>query len=183
MPKVIIVTGVSRGIGRAIVNVLADSGRDVKIVGIARSDGPLKTLKHELGDKFDFLCADVTDEQRIEQFIKEVADKYGGIDAIVANAGCLEPVQDVNHISVREWKKLFDINYFSIVSLVSFAMPFLKISTSGDIIFVSSGASQKAYVCELIKILFGLLAAFTNELGSTDGVLTVHQRQLLITLQ
>lgn len=146
MSKVFIVTGVSRGIGSSIVDQLCGFDSTKVVVGIARSNDKLKDLKAQYGDKFDYVCGDVTNESDINQLVKHVESKYQRLDGVIANAGVLEPVQDVNHLNVADWKKLFEVNFFSVVALVSETLPLLK-NSKGNLVFVSSGASTKPYVC------------------------------------
>ncbi|SCV02377.1 LANO_0F17414g1_1 [Lachancea nothofagi CBS 11611] len=142
MGKTVLVTGASKGIGKAIVEYLCDSGADIKVLGIARSLQDLQDLKSKFGSKFSFLCADITDEVAVGEFL---ASQLDGIDAVIANAGVLSPVQGVAHADTAQWKSLFDINFFSVVSLVARVLPQLKESKQGDVILVSSGASTKPY--------------------------------------
>lgn len=148
MSKVVLVTGASKGIGRAIVDVLCSSGDDIKVLGIARSVDDLEALKTKHQGKFDYLCADITDTAAIVGYVKKINKDYGSLDAVIANAGVLAPVQSVARADVMQWKQLFDVNFFSIVSLVSELLPSLKKSSQGDVILVSSGASVKPYVCD-----------------------------------
>ncbi|CUS24915.1 LAQU0S21e01310g1_1 [Lachancea quebecensis] len=145
MSKVILVTGASKGIGRAIVDVLCNSEQDVKVLGIARSVDDLEALKTKYQEKFDYLCADITDTVAISNYVKKIHKEYGSVDAVIANAGVLAPVQSVARADIMQWKQLFDVNFFSIVSLVSELLPSLKKSNQGDVILVSSGASAKPY--------------------------------------
>ncbi|SCU88547.1 LAME_0E00298g1_1 [Lachancea meyersii CBS 8951] len=142
MSKTVLVTGVSKGIGRAIVEQLLNSDEKVKVIGIARSLNDLKEMQIKLGPRFEYLCADVTDEQAVSDFL---TSKASVVDAIIANAGTLSPVQSVNEADISQWKRLFDINFFSVVSLVTRLLPQLRKSSQGDVILVSSGASVKPY--------------------------------------
>ncbi|SCU81130.1 LADA_0B11364g1_1 [Lachancea dasiensis] len=143
MVKTILVTGASKGIGKAIVEKIFEKGGDnVKVLGIARTLVDLKTLKEQFGSRFDYLCADITDVEAIGQFIDS---QETGIDALIANAGVLSPVKEVGCANTEEWKRLFDVNFFSVVSLVTRTLPQLKNSSQGDVILVSSGASVKPY--------------------------------------
>lgn len=144
MTKVIIVTGVSRGIGKAIVKELMKTENDAVVYGIARSEEQLKELKSAYPDKFYYVAGDITNAGKLEELVSAAISRHGRINSVIANAGVLEPVQDVNHLKVDAWKKLFDINFFSIVSLTSIVMPYLS-EASGDLILVSSGASCKPY--------------------------------------
>lgn len=89
---------------------------------------------------------DLSDLSVGKQVVDTCVAKFGRIDSIIANAGVLEPVQKVGLAEIAEWKRLFDINFFSVVALVSQALPFLK-ESKGQVVLVSSGASTKGYVC------------------------------------
>ncbi|AMD20934.1 HDR192Cp [Eremothecium sinecaudum] len=143
MVKVILVTGVSRGIGLAIVHNLC-SRAGVIVVGAARTEPPLLELKKAYGDKFDYVVGDISNGAVPEELVKTAVSKHGAIDGIIMNAGILEPVQDVNHLDAEGWRRLFDINFFSNVALVGHAMPYLK-KAAANLVFVSSGASVKNY--------------------------------------
>lgn len=144
MSKVVLVTGVSRGIGRAIVDELLKPGNDAVVYGIARSEEPLKELKATYPDTFSYVTGDINDPSSLEKLVHDAVKVHGKIDSVIANAGVLDPVQDVNHLDANAWKKLFNVNFFSIVSLASIAMPHLS-KAHGSLILVSSGASVKSY--------------------------------------
>lgn len=144
MTKSVIVTGVSRGIGKSLVEQVLKAEENVIVTGIARSESALKGLKDEFGDKFSYVVGDVTDKNAINSLIQEALNKAGRIDSVVANAGVLEPVQNVQKADVDGWRKLFDINFFSVLTLSTLVIPHL-IKTQGGLIFVSSGASTKPY--------------------------------------
>ncbi|CCF57369.1 hypothetical protein KAFR_0C03780 [Kazachstania africana CBS 2517] len=139
--KVIIVTGVSRGIGRSIVEKLMDLDNESVAYGIARSENGLLELKAQYSDRFDYVVGDITDSSKLSLLIDKAIKAHGKIDSVVANAGVIEPVQNVADADVDAWKRLFDINFFSIVSLVKLTIEHLK-KTNGNIIFVSSDASD-----------------------------------------
>ncbi|CAR27523.1 ZYRO0D00506p [Zygosaccharomyces rouxii] len=144
MVKSVIVTGVSRGIGKSLVEEILDDRESAIVTGIARSESSLKSLKEQFGDKFFYVVGDVTDKNAASALVQEALNKTGKIDSVVANAGVLEPVQNVQRADVDDWKKLFDVNFFSVVTLATLAMPHL-IKSQGNLVFVSSGASTKCY--------------------------------------
>ncbi|CAI4065653.1 hypothetical protein SUVZ_09G1920 [Saccharomyces uvarum] len=141
MGKVILVTGVSRGIGKSIVDILFSLDKDTVVYGVARSEAPLKKLKETYGDRFFYVVGDITNDSVLNQLVSDAVKGHGKVDSLVANAGVLEPVQNVNDVDVNAWKKLYDVNFFSIVSLVCIALPELK-KTNGNVVFVSSDASD-----------------------------------------
>lgn len=114
------------------------------LVTISRSKGSLDELASQFGGRLHIVTGSVTDPKVVEQAISAATSKYGALHSVVANAGVLEPVSTVETANVDEWKKLFDINFFSLVELVKVAIPFLRL-TNGNIVAVLSGASIKSY--------------------------------------
>lgn len=139
--RVILVTGVSRGIGKSIVDTLFSLDKNVIVYGIARSEAPLKALKDTYGDRFFYTVGDITNDDTLKKYVNSAIEGHGKINSLIANAGVLEPVQNINNIDVNAWKQLYNINFFSIVSLVDIALPHLK-KTHGSALFVSSDASD-----------------------------------------
>ena len=146
MGKVILVTGASRGIGKSIVEVILNTSDDAVVYGVARSEAPLKEIKQKYGDRFFYIVGDITDDVVLKKLVDQAVKGHGKIDSVVANAGVLEPVQHVNDIVVDQWKKLYDVNFFSIVSLVSITLPEVK-QSHGNFVFVSSDASDTYFNC------------------------------------
>ncbi|CDK27534.1 unnamed protein product [Kuraishia capsulata CBS 1993] len=141
----IIVTGASRGIGKALAEIILSKSNDTKLVVTARSLEPLKALVTKYGvDRVAFVEGDISSEEVSKKLVSTAVTKFGGISGIVLNAGVLEPVTQLDELDVNAWKKLFDINFFSAVQLVHDAIPELR-RTSGQVIFVSSGASTSGY--------------------------------------
>ncbi|KAI5966549.1 uncharacterized protein KGF55_000858 [Candida pseudojiufengensis] len=141
---VTLVTGASKGIGKAIVDILLQH-QNSKVVAIARSKELLETLQSKYGsENFQFIAGDVTDSNISQSAIDLATTKFGQLNSIIANAGIIEPVGPIQDISIEEWKKLYDLNFFSIVQLIQQSLSELK-RTGGNIIAVSSGAANSAY--------------------------------------
>lgn len=113
------------------------------MVAIARSKGSLEALKKKYQDRVKIVTGDVSDESVSEQAIAKALE-FGAIDSVVANAGVLDPVDPITKADVAKWKTLFDINFFSVVTLVSKALPHLK-KSNGRFVAVLSGALTKSY--------------------------------------
>ncbi|KAL1580686.1 short chain dehydrogenase [Candida albicans] len=144
MSHVSIITGASRGIGKAIAEVLLKDP-NTKVVVVARTEAPLEALANKYGsDRVDFVVGDITDSSTSEKAVKSAISKFGQLNSIIANAGVLEPVGPIESTSVDDWKRLYDINLFAVVELIKHSLPHLK-KTNGKVIAVSSGAATKAY--------------------------------------
>ncbi|KAF5100726.1 hypothetical protein D0Z03_000768 [Geotrichum reessii] len=141
---VIIVTGASRGIGHAIVTQIFKNEPTAKVVGVSRSEEPLKQLASEYPGNFVYVAGDLIDDNTSKEVIKKAIDTFGHIHSVVLNAGVLDPVASIADANIDEWKRLYEINVFSPLSLASKAIPYLRF-TSGRVIFVSSGASISSY--------------------------------------
>ncbi|CDR41571.1 CYFA0S07e03686g1_1 [Cyberlindnera fabianii] len=142
--NVTIVTGASRGIGACITDILLKDPKS-HVVAVARSEEPLRCLRIKYGEeRVVTVQGDLAEEETVKQIISTCIERFGRIDNIIANAGVLEPVEQISLANIPAWKKLFDINFFSIVSLVAQALPYVK-QSKGNVILVSSGASTKAY--------------------------------------
>ncbi|KAI8601186.1 hypothetical protein EDD21DRAFT_375150 [Dissophora ornata] len=146
----IIVTGASRGIGRSIV-LLAIQNLGANVIGIARSQEALQQLSHQiendlqLKDRFKFVVGDVTDESTSKDAVALASQSWNGrIDGLALNAGMVEPLGSIATTTVQDWKHAFDVNFFSIMTLVQHALPALR-ESKGRVIFVSSGAAVNSY--------------------------------------
>lgn len=140
--KVIVVTGASEGIGRALAGCLAIQGS--KLVLAARNEERLATLVHdctELGAEALAVPTDVTNETACKNLIESAVAKFGRIDVLVNNAGgtMWSTFEEVEDLSVFE--HLMRLNYLSAVYCTHYALPELK-KTKGQIIGVSSIAGM-----------------------------------------
>lgn len=88
---------------------------------------------------------DVTKAETSQNAVKLAVSSFGQLDAVIANAGVLDPVGPISDAVVGNWKNLYDVNFFSVVDLVVAALPELRRAGSGRVIAVLSGASTKSY--------------------------------------
>lgn len=144
---VVIVTGASRGIGRAIVEILlAQTG--TRVAAVARNCAPLAPLVQQHPSSLLTIEGDLAEDGRSgtvsQRVVEQVTAEYGSIDAIVFNAGVLDPVGPVAQADVEAWRLHFDVNLFSVARLLAAAMPSLR-ALHGRVVMVLSGASVKPY--------------------------------------
>ena len=136
--KVAVVTGSSRGIGRAIAHKLAEEGCHVSLC--ARTIGPLEACEAEIREKGVKVLAtplDLTSPEGGQRLVKATLEEFGYIDILVNNAGGSKwtPFADVQD---SEWDGIFDLNLYSAVRTTRAALPAMKERGSGSIINISS---------------------------------------------
>lgn len=142
--KVAVVTGGSRGIGRAVVELLASHGAQVVINYVndaLAASGLVDSVKEKGGAAISFK-ADVSSLAEAQQLIQATIEHFRRIDILVCNAGIWEGAP-VEKLSEQLWDKTFGINLKGTWSVCRAAVPFMKEQRSGRIVVVSSTAGQR----------------------------------------
>ncbi|MDB3931520.1 3-oxoacyl-[acyl-carrier-protein] reductase [Candidatus Pelagibacter sp.] len=132
--KNIIVTGASGGIGNSIVEKLNDYGANVLASGTRLEK--LEELKSKF-NKIKILKFDISQSDKIEEFIDNAANELGGLDCIVNNAGITQDNLAIR-MSIDEWKKVIDINLTSTFLMSKFAIKKMLKNKKGKIINITS---------------------------------------------
>jgi len=173
--KSALVTGASRGIGRAIAIDLARNGADVALVGRDRGaldETAAAVLAARDGAKAHVILADVADEAAVQAAVAETIAQFGKLDIAVANAG-----QSTDGLMLRfksaDLDRLLDVNLKSAFYLsAAVTKPMVK-ARAGAIVFISSivgvtgNAGQSAYAATKAGLL-GLTRSLAKELGSRN---------------
>jgi len=137
-----LVTGASRGIGRAVAVALATRGAAVGIV--ARSRDELDALARELGPRAVPLPADVGDREQLRDAVARFIERAGGLELVIANAGIAHYgpflAQDVELV-----ERMTRVNWLGTVYTVDAALDHLVDRANGHIVIVSSGAGLRAF--------------------------------------
>jgi 3-oxoacyl-[acyl-carrier protein] reductase len=136
-----LVTGGTRGIGRAIVEQLAEEGCNVALC--ARSAGPVAETVAALekqGVKAYGDAVDVSDLDWLKRWVDKSAETLGGIDIFVANVSALAQGMDV-----ESWRRGFEIDVMATVFGCEAALPYLEKSDAGSIVAVGSTAMAEIY--------------------------------------
>ncbi|KAH9895499.1 NAD(P)-binding protein [Xylariomycetidae sp. FL2044] len=141
-PKVFIVTGASKGLGLAVAQSLV--GASHKVFLVARSENEMQALKDQHPSSVDYMAADLGDLKVAPKITESTVKAFGKIDGIILNHGVLTPLSRIADSDAEEWRRAYDINFFSAVALLKEAVPELR-KSSGRVIFVSSGAAFGAY--------------------------------------
>lgn len=137
--KVCIVTGGSNGIGKATCQRLAEEGAKVAITDVADEDGQsLRDQITQSGGTAEYWHLDVTDESAVKKVFDEVADKLGGVDVVVNNAGIAGADKPTDEISSQEWQKVMDVNVNGVFYCTKAAIPHMRSNGGGSIVNLSS---------------------------------------------
>jgi 3-oxoacyl-[acyl-carrier protein] reductase len=132
--KNIIVTGASGGIGNSIVEKLNECGVNVLASGTRLEK--LEELKNKF-NKIKILKFDISQSDKIEEFIDNAANELGGLDCIVNNAGITQDNLAIR-MNIDEWKKVIDINLTSTFLMNKFAIKKMLKNKKGKIINITS---------------------------------------------
>lgn len=144
---VAIITGASRGLGRALAGALAARGWD--LVLDARGGGPLKEAAEAVaahGTRVEALPGDVTDAGHRAALVA-AARRLGGVDLLIGNASALgaEPLVRLAELPLEGLRRALEVNVVAALGLVREALPLLRESAVGAVIAVSSDAAAEAY--------------------------------------
>ncbi|MCS7242283.1 MAG: SDR family oxidoreductase [Candidatus Caldatribacterium sp.] len=144
--KVALVTGASRGIGRAIARTLAEKGLSLALC--ARSKDKLEALKDELrpfGVEV-FICpGDLADPSFPPSFVRETGEYFGRIDVVINNAG-IALSKPLEVTTLEEWELQMAVNVRAPFLICREALPYLRRSPLATIINISSVVGTKGYV-------------------------------------
>ena len=142
--KVTLITGASRGIGRATAELFAKAGSDVVIhyrTDRKAADEVARTVEAD-GVRCMTVGADVADKSRVDDMMNRIIDHFGRIDIVVNNAGVWihNPIDELTEERLRE---TVDINLMGTFYVIMAAVPHMKKQQSGNIINISSTAGQR----------------------------------------
>jgi 3-oxoacyl-[acyl-carrier protein] reductase len=168
--KTALVTGGSRGIGKACVQFLSKAGADVAFTYNNNEDSA-KKLSDELNNGSVVRSYEVnfTKVDEIEEVVNSVKNDFGKIDILVNNAGIWEK-SEVEKLSIDDWKRTIDINLTATYLFAKYVVPIMKKNKFGRIINISSTAGQRgeAFYSHYAASKGGMIA-FTKSLAVELG--------------
>jgi NAD(P)-dependent dehydrogenase (short-subunit alcohol dehydrogenase family) len=143
--RIALVTGASRGIGRAVAKRYAQEGAD--LILSARTVGALEELDDEIraisGKTSLLVPMDLRNFDTIDQLGAGLYERYGRLDVLVGNAGVLGQMSPLGHIEPKAWQEVIDVNLTANWRLIRSLDPLLRQSAAGRAIFVSSGVARE----------------------------------------
>ncbi|HEU0059066.1 MAG TPA: SDR family NAD(P)-dependent oxidoreductase [Hyphomicrobiaceae bacterium] len=140
--RLALITGATRGIGRAVALAYAREGAHLILVG--RTAGALEEVDDEVrefGRPATLLTLNLTDLERIDALGPTIFQRWGKLDIFVGNAGVLGPLSPLGHVTAEAWKDVIDLNLNTNWRLIRTLDPLLRRSEAGRAIFVTSGAA------------------------------------------
>jgi NAD(P)-dependent dehydrogenase (short-subunit alcohol dehydrogenase family) len=138
--KVVLITGASQGLGKALALAFAREGASVVVN--SRSEGPLRSVVEEIegsGAEALAVAADVSESADVERLVDAAVERFGKIDVLVNNAGLLGPRVAIEEYPEDEWRNVLDANLTGLFLVSKAAIPHLR--EGGSIINIVSGVS------------------------------------------
>lgn len=168
MSKTVLITGASRGIGRAIATRFAKEGYSL-VINCCNSPAALAEVKKELETTYHVpvlaSVGNVGDFQYVEKFFEEIKEHFHGIDVLVNNAG-ISHIGLLHDMSLEEWQNLININLSSAFYTSKLAIPYMLSQKHGKIINISSVWGNVGASCEVAySASKGGLNTFTKALA------------------
>jgi NAD(P)-dependent dehydrogenase (short-subunit alcohol dehydrogenase family) len=143
--RLALITGASRGLGRAIALKFAQEGADLILV--ARTVGALEELDDQvrgLGRQATLVPLDVTDFDALDRMGQALYERFGRLDVLVGNAAMLGILSPLAHVDAKIWKSTLDLNLTANWRLLRAMDPLLQASDAGRAIFVTSGITKRS---------------------------------------
>jgi len=164
--KVVLITGASGGIGKAIAKKFAEAQAKVALNDIAPTEEALKSFSQEIGGKY--FLADVSKFEEVEKMVENLQKEFGRLDVLVNNAGITQD-RTLAKMTKEEWQKVIDIDLTGVFNCTKVALP-LIIANQGKIISISSLVGQRGnfgqtnYAAAKAGII-GFTKALSKEVG------------------
>ena len=175
-----LVTGVSRGIGRALVPVLLEAG--ARVAGCARSQEGLDRLAASLSYPADALmlaCCDVGDPGAVAAWVESVEAAWGGVDVLVNNAAILPKPAAVEELDPAIWTETMQVNVVGTAAACKAVLPGMRVRGHGVIVNVSStwgrsAAGRVAPYCASKFAVEGLTQSLAQEVPAGVAVVSLN---------
>lgn len=143
MSRVALVTGASRGLGKAAALALAREG--VEIIATARTVGGLEELDDDIsavGGKATLVPMDLADRPAMSKLATAIHERWGKLDIMIANAGLLGVLTPTAHLDEDVWDSVVDINLSASWRMIRVFDPLLRLSDAGRAVLMTSSAAQ-----------------------------------------
>ncbi|AXK42748.1 SDR family oxidoreductase [Erythrobacter aureus] len=139
MTKTLLITGASTGIGAATARAAANAGWNVAL--LARSQDALERLAEEIGDTALALPCDITDREQLDKAVERAVNRFGGLDAVYANAGMGVSKPGIEKGAPEEWHAMIHLNVLAVLTTAHATLPHLR-KTKGHFVVTGSKAGR-----------------------------------------
>ncbi len=180
--KIVLVTGASRGIGRAVARLFADLGARVAVHYHGNRAAAEQTLASLSGAGHRLYQADIADPAAVQSLIDAVAAEMGGIDVLVNNAGIYteHPVREVDYAEWQsQWNAIINTNLIGAANAIFCAVPHMVTRGGGHVVNVSS---RGAFRGEPLAPAYGASKAGMNAMGQSLAVALAPQHISVVTV-
>jgi NAD(P)-dependent dehydrogenase (short-subunit alcohol dehydrogenase family) len=144
MFKTWLITGTSRGLGRALANAVLAAGD--RLVATARKPEDLRDLVDEYGDRVRAVALDVTDPAAARAAVAAATSSFGRLDVVVNNAGYAN-INSIEDAAEDDFRTQIETDFFGVVNVTRAALPVLRAQRDGHIIQISSLGGRGAVPC------------------------------------
>ncbi|MEG4117691.1 SDR family oxidoreductase [Microcoleus sp. N9_B4] len=167
MTKLIVITGVSRGLGLAMTEKFIELGHTV--VGCARSSEAVEKLQEKYSAPHHFTCLDVANDDRVKAWVTEILAKNEPPDLLINNAGVTNHLAPLWNVSNEEFSQVIDVNIKGTANVIRHFVPAMIARKSGIIVNFSSGwgrstSPEVAPYCASKWAIEGLTRSLAQEL-------------------
>jgi NAD(P)-dependent dehydrogenase (short-subunit alcohol dehydrogenase family) len=141
--RVALITGASRGIGKAVA--LRFAAERAHLVLVARSKGALEEVDDavgSLGGQASLVPGDLADDGLIERIGAAVHERWGRLDILIGNAGALGTFSPLGHLTPETWRRVLDVNLNANWRLIRVFDPLLRAAAAGRAVFVTSSLAR-----------------------------------------
>lgn len=140
--KTILITGASRGIGEAAARHLGGLGANVALV--ARSVDAVERIAREIGSNARAVPCDVADWAQTAAAVEQTVLAFGAVDALVNNAGVIDPIARIEDVDPAAWGAVIDVNVKGAFHMLRAVAPGMVRQGAGVVLNLSSGAATSA---------------------------------------
>ncbi len=142
--KVAVITGASRGIGRAIADRFAREGAHVVLADIDESTviEAAAAIEQAYGHPTLAVKVDVASPEQNQALLEQAIQRFGQVDVLVCNAGIVRPGCPIEDVAPEQWRQVIDVNLMGCVYATQFFVPAAKVRRQGRIIYMASVAGE-----------------------------------------
>lgn len=175
--RTIVITGVTRGLGFAMTRKFIELGHTV--IGCGRSDAAIAALNTEFGKPHRFDVVDVTRDDDVANWAKQVIASYGSPDLLLNNAALINPVKPLWQLTADEFDPVIDVNIKGVANVIRHFVPTMVNQGSGIIVNISSGwgrgtDSGVAPYCATKWAIEGLTQSLAQELPKNMAAIPLN---------